>query len=418
MIEILTQKLKDKEFIEVSKFIAASVMERLSGLIITFIAVRLTTKAEFAEYGLVILGIQVLRSVIDFGQDTRLRVDLAKDKGNLSQKIISAFFISLIVFAVSIIFYLFLSNFYTINSFAKYGLLIVATVFFFQQFSFARNILISLKNINFYVYLTMAYIALDLIIFNALIFIFEADAIVARIFAMFLACSLISAHLFMKFFNLESFKKISFKADDIFFGGKMMIYSIALFGTFLAERFFLFEYNNPVFVAEIFFSLTIISPCVMIVDAVNKRYAPIFYEQINSGEHRLATVKVQQLSLIIFLICIFFSIFAPFFGILIGGEKYDTQSFRTLASLLAFFPLIKILSQFNGRYLVINKRSGVLAFNLWISGLFFLGMIFYFNEQISPSLYSLLHLAFYFMQFLCNFLSVQLLSSKEILKQK
>ena len=201
--------------------------------------------------------------------------------------------------------------------------------------------------------------------------------------------------------------KIQIKKRDFIFGIKIFMGILALEGALLVERYILSDLVSKELVAEIFVALSVISPLLLLFEAINKRYSSWYFQQMHLKQEEKVDKQVNKIIFLCFVISLFFAFLSPFLGSLYAGEKYTNQSFVVIISMLSLYPFLQLLYQFEERYLLHIDKLNVIAVNSWIASFLFISFVILLIDQMNSIIYASIFLSFYLIRFLLAFATVK-----------
>ena len=182
---------------------------------------------------------------------------------------------------------------------------------------------------------------------------------------------------------------------------------LALEGALLVERYILSDLVSKELVAEIFVALSVISPLLLLFEAINKRYSSWYFQQMHLKQEEKVDKQINKIIFLCFVISLIFAFLSPFLGSLYAGEKYTNQSFVVIITMLSLYPFLQLLYQFEERYLLNIDKLNVIAVNSWIASFLFISFVILLIDQMNSIIYASIFLSFYLIRFLLTFATVK-----------
>lgn len=389
-----------------SAYSVVSLVEKMAPLLINAYCIRVMSQADFAALALSIFLIPTMRILVEFGQDSLLRVRInskkTDDHFDISFVLKPWIFGSILVFIVAgSMSYLGLLPF----DGGQYFIWLIAAIFMHHCLGFLKGFYISTQNPSAYAQAALVFVIFDLLYFfvlNALDFR-VIDCRLASYLGALLTATAISYLSYFKI--LSSRAKFIFHAknivsSDLKYGLFLVIHSFVMAYVFYLDRHILLSQDQSRLVAEITIALTLVAPLLLISDSIGKSYMPWFLQMMSNGKQRSVNKTAVQLSAGLLVVTLFYSIAIVPLGELYAGNEYKTDSFSGLLVTLSFYPLIKFFYQMFARYLLFREMTWVFPVATSLAGLSYLLAISYMSSMMTWILFSSCFLMFYFMQLL------------------
>lgn len=373
-------------------FSLAALVEKIVGLIIVAVLVRELPKADYANYGLLLLSIALFAQVLDFGQNSWIRLVYARSMLAMPDALRRSLWLVLKVSPISIFGILYAYNLY---GDAYYSILFLIGLLSVFAGNLTSGLLVTSKLAKDYFKISFIKSSADISGFFALYYLVGFDLVTSRVISIWIASSVggILALFALRLLPKARIHIADSVPDPVSYGFPLLLTGLSVTGVAFAERNILDLYASGELVADLFVALTLISPILVLNDLIGKAYTTEFFQKMDARENSWIAKNQRAAIYTNLAMCGIFSLTLPQIAVLYSGEKYDTESFRVLVQVLCFYPFFKLLYQFFGRYYLYFELQKLLSLVTVFVACTYLILLFYIASDISHLYFSIVHVS-------------------------
>lgn len=380
-----------------TSFLGVTIFERLASFLITAYCIRQLTKEDYAMFGLVLVTISLFSMFIDAGHNGWLRTVYLKAHSNYRRALYNAVKTSAALFLMSGLALIFLLSDYLGLADGQITL-VLAWLGLCYADQLIASVLITrqdAKNYRNFRFITVGVGFFGFFFIQYLLPTF--DLLSVRLLGLAISAC-VGIFLYRSVFLLdidggsEHLSTISI-ADQFKFVGPLLISGFAANAILNLDRWILEISGNTILLAELFVVFTLISPMSLIGDVIGKQFIARFTLYMKEGE----TKKLVREQMIVTTFMLIISVGVAIFGYsivgLYAGQRYQTEAVQYLVSGLAFYPLLKIIYQFQGRWFMFYEKTIYLMVIPLLVGMTYLSALYQIQESLDYKLYVKLFIA-------------------------
>lgn len=383
---------------KISSFVGVTIFERLASFFITAFCVQKLSKEEYALFGLVLLTLSLFSSFIDAGHNGWLRTVYLKAQANYRRAFFNAFRASTVLFLFSCLFLILVVSEY-LNLANRQILLGLIWLMMFYADQLIAAVLITRQDIKNYRNFRFITVCFGFFCFFFIQYLLPtSDLLTVRLLGLILS-ALIAVSIYRKvfLFDIDGGSKhlpiITFK-EQLKFVLPLLIGGFAVNSVLILDRWIIEISGNTLLLAEILVVFTLIMPVSLIADVLGKQLMPRFMLYLKEGKTKKLAREQMIIITFIFMISLGISLLGyPIIGIY-AGHKYQTESVQFLVWGLAFYPLLKIVYQFQGRVFMFYEKTVYLMTIPLSAGVVYLAILYQMKENLDFAIYIKLFMLF------------------------
>ena len=401
----------------VFSFLGVTIFERLASFVITAYCIRQLTKEDYATFGLALVTISLFSMFIDAGQNGWLRTVYLKAHSNYRRALSNAVTASAVLFLISSIFFIFFLSGYLRLTNGQVALVLVCLVFYYAD-QLIASILITRQDALSYRDFRLIAVGVGFFCFFFIQYFLPAfDLLSVRLLGLAIGAS-VGVFLYRSVFLLDisgGSKHLSTIApiDHFKFVFPLLISGFSVNAILNLDRWIIEISGNTVLLAEILVVFTLISPLGLIGDVVGKQFTARFTLYMKEGKTRKLAREQMLVTTLLLIISVGVAIFGYSVIGLYAGQEYQTESVQYLVWGLAFYPILKIIYQFQLRSFMFHEKTIYLMVFPMLVGITYLTVLYQMQENLDYELYVKLFIGSSIMTSVLTFLSrLFLLNSK------
>ena len=373
-------------------FSLATLVEKIVGLIIVAVLVRELPKADYANYGLLLLSIALFAQVLDFGQNSWIRLVYARSMLAMPDALRRSLWLVLKVSPISIFGILYAYNIY---GDAYYSILFLIGLISVFASNLTSGLLVTGKLAKDYFKISFIKSSADISSFFSLYYLVGLDLVTSRVISIWIASSVggILTPFALRLLPNARIPISDSVPDPVSYGFPLLLTGLSVTGVAFAERNILDLYASQELVADLFVALTLVSPLLVLNDLIGKAYTTEFFQRMDAREDSWIAKNQKTAIYTNLAMCGIFSLTLPQIAVLYAGEKYDTESFRVLVRVLCFYPFFKLLYQFFGRYYLYFELQKLLSLVTVFVACAYLIFLFFIASDISHLYFSIVYVS-------------------------
>lgn len=400
-----------------SSFLGVTIFERSASFLIIAYCIRQLTQEDFALFGLVLLTITLFSMFIDAGQNGWLRNIYLKAHANYRRAFYNAVKTSAALFLASGLVLMFvLSDYLSLTN--GQTVLVLAWLGLCYADQLIASILITRRDVKSYRNFRFIIVGVGFLFFFLIQYLMPTvDLLSARLLALAVgACIGIFLYRSMLLLDIDGGSQhlsIIAPVDQFKFVFPLLISGFATNSILMLDRWIIKISGNTVLLAELLVVFTLISPIALIGDVIGKQFTPRFTLYMKDGETKKLAREQMMITTFMFIISVGVAIFGYAVIGLYAGQKYHTESVQYLVWALAFYPVLKIISQFQGRSFIFYEKTIYLMVITVFVGVLYLTLLYQMHEALDYELYIKLFIASTFLTSFLTLLSRMFFLNKE-----